>query len=89
MNAIVSVVGKNTVGILATVSNECAKYNANIVDVSQTIINEYFTMFMIVNIEKLSVSFIEFVDILTELGKEKNLEIHAMHEDIFNLMHKI
>jgi ACT domain-containing protein len=89
MNAIVSVVGKNTVGILATVSNECAKYNADIVDVSQTIINEYFTMFMIVNIEKLSVSFIEFVDILTELGKEKNLEIHAMHEDIFNLMHKI
>ena len=89
MNAIVSVVGKNTVGILATVSSECAKYNANIVDVSQTIINEYFTMFMIVNIEKLSVSFIEFVDILTELGKEKNLEIHAMHEDIFNLMHKI
>jgi ACT domain-containing protein len=89
MNAIVSVVGKNTVGILAAVSSECAKYNANIVDVSQTIINEYFTMFMIVNIEKLSVSFIEFVDILTELGKEKNLEIHAMHEDIFNLMHKI
>jgi ACT domain-containing protein len=89
MNAIVSVVGKNTVGILATVSNECAKYNADIVDVSQTIINEYFTMFMIVNIEKLSVSFIEFVDILTEIGKEKNLEIHAMHEDIFNLMHKI
>ena len=89
MNAIVSVVGKNTVGILATVSNECAKYNADIVDVSQTIINEYFTMFMIVNIEKLNVSFIEFVDILTDLGKEKNLEIHAMHEDIFNLMHKI
>ncbi len=89
MNAIVSVVGKNTVGILATVSSECAKYNADIVDVSQTIINEYFTMFMIVNIEKLNVSFIEFVDILTDLGKEKNLEIHAMHEDIFNLMHKI
>ena len=89
MNAIVSVVGKNTVGILATVSSECAKYNADIVDVSQTIINEYFTMFMIVNIEKLSVSFIQFVDILTDLGKEKNLEIHAMHEDIFNLMHKI
>ena len=89
MNAIVSVVGKNTVGILATVSNECAKYNADIVDVSQTIINEYFTMFMIVNIEKLNVSFNEFVDILTDLGKEKNLEIQAMHEDIFNLMHKI
>ena len=89
MNAIVSVVGKNTVGILATVSNECAKYNADIIDVSQTIINDYFTMFMIVNIEKLNISFIDFVDILTELGKKKNLDIHAMHEDIFNLMHKI
>ncbi len=89
MKAIVSVVGKNTVGILAAVSNECAKYNADIIDVSQTIINDYFTMFMIVNIEKLNISFIDFVDVLTKLGEEKNLDIHAMHEDIFNLMHKI
>ena len=89
MNAVVSVVGKDTVGILASVSNECAKYNANIVDVSQTIIDEYFTMFMIINIDNLSIDFIEMVDLLTNLGEQKNLKIHVMHEDIFNLMHKI
>ena len=89
MNAIVSVVGKNTVGILAAVSSECAKYNADIVDVSQTIINEYFTMFMMVEIDKLSVDFNDFVDDLVNEGKKENLNIHVMHEDIFNLMHKI
>ena len=89
MNAVVSVVGKDTVGILASISNECAKYNANIVDVSQTIIDEYFTMFMIINIDNLSIDFIEMVDLLTNLGEQKNLKIHVMHEDIFNLMHKI
>ena len=89
MNAILSVVGKDTVGILASVSVKCAEYNANVIDVSQTVINEYFAMFMFINIDNLSIEFNDFVDELTNLGKEKNLEIHVMHEDIFNLMHKI
>ena len=89
MNAIVSVVGKDAVGILANVSTECAKYKANVIEVTQTIIDEYFAMFMIINIDKLSIEFNFFVDKLVELGKEKALEIHVMHEDIFNLMHKI
>ena len=89
MNAVLSVVGKDTVGILAKVSGKCAEFNANVTDVSQTIINEFFTMFMIVNIDNLSIEFVDFVDNLTKFGKEKNWEIHVMHEDIFNLMHKI
>ena len=89
MNAIVSVVGKDAVGILANVSAECAKYKANVIEVTQTIIDEYFAMFMIINIDKLSIEFNFFVDKLVELGKEKASEIHVMHEDIFNLMHKI
>ena len=89
MNAIVSVVGKDTVGILANVSVKCAEYNANVIDVSQTVINEYFAMFMFINIDKLTIDFNDFVDELIKLGKEKQLEIHVMHEDIFNLMHKI
>lgn len=89
MNAIVSVVGKDTVGILASVSVKCAEYNANVIDVSQTVINEYFAMFMFINIDKLSINFNDFVDELVSLGKEKNLEIHVMHEEIFNMMHKI
>ena len=89
MNAIISVVGKDQVGILSFVSSKCSKNNANIVEVSQTIIDKYFTMFMMVNIDKLNVDFTDFVDELVNDGKNENLEIHVMHEDIFNLMHKI
>lgn len=89
MKAVVSVVGKDSVGILAAVASKCAEYKANIDDVNQTIIEDYFTMFMIINIDELTIEFNTFVDKITELGKEKNLEIHCMHEDIFNLMHRI
>ena len=89
MNAVLSVVGKDTVGILAKVSGKCSEYNANVIDVSQTIINEYFAMFMVINIDKLSIDFNDFVDSLAKIGLESGLEIHVMHEDIFNLMHKI
>lgn len=89
MNAVLSVVGKDAVGILAAVSSKCAEYKANVTDVTQTIISEYFMMFMMVNIDQLSIEFTDFVDEIVKMGKEKNLEIHVMHEDIFNLMHKI
>ncbi len=89
MNAVLSVFGKDTVGILAMVSAECAEYKANIVEVTQTVIKDYFAMFMVINIDSLSCDFNHFVDSCTSLGKQKALEIHVMHEDIFNLMHKI
>jgi len=89
MNAVLSVVGKDTVGILASVASKCSEYNANVIDVSQTVINEYFAMFMFINIDDLTIDFNDFVDELVRLGKNKALEIHVMHEDIFNLMHKI
>ena len=57
MNAVVSVVGKDTVGILASVAGKCTEYNANVIDVSQTVIDEYFAMFMFINIDKLSIDF--------------------------------
>lgn len=89
MNAVLSVVGKDAVGILAAVSSKCAEYKANVTDVTQTIVSEYFMMFMMVNIDQLSIEFTDFVDEIVKMGKDKNLEIHVMHEDIFNLMHKI
>lgn len=89
MNAVLSVVGKDTVGILASVASKCAEYKANVIDVSQTVIDEYFAMFMFINIDQLSIEFNNFVDELVNLGKAKGLDIHVMHEDIFNLMHKI
>ncbi len=76
-------------GIIAKVSAVCATYNANITEITQSVLHEYFAMIMLCDISDLSVSFSTFSDKMTELGKASNLEIHAMHEDIFNSMHKI
>ncbi|MBG9978268.1 ACT domain-containing protein [Ruoffia tabacinasalis] len=87
MQAVITVIGKDKVGILAEIAKQCAMHNANIVDVEQTIMQDFFTMVMLVNIDKLSVEFEEFkkntIDSLPEM------EIHVMHEDIFNSMHRI
>ena len=87
MRAIISVVGKDHIGILADVANKCKKYDANIVDVSQTVLQEFFTMIMLVEME--NTNFLNFVDYIQEYGKANNLKIHVMHEDIFNAMHTI
>ena len=89
MKAVITVTGKDSVGIIAKVSTECAKYDANIVDISQSVLNEYFAMIMIVDIERATIPFSSFVDVMAELGSNEGLVIHTMHEDIFNSMHKI
>lgn len=89
MNAVITVVGKDSVGILAKVSTECAKFNINITDVTQSVLSDTFCMIMIVNIEKINTEFGVFADEIAKVGKEQNLVIHAMHEDIFNSMHRI
>ena len=89
MKAVVSVIGRDSVGIIAKISAGCAKYSANIVDISQTVLNEYFTMMMIVDIDNLSIPFNEFVDKMTAEGAGNGLDVHVMHEDIFNSMHRI
>ena len=89
MNAVVSVVGKDAVGIIAKVSAVCAEYNANILDITQKVLHGYFTMIMIVEIDQLNTPFADFIDRMEHLGKENALDIHTMHEDIFNAMHRI
>ena len=89
MKAVITVTGKDSVGIIAGVSSECAKYGANIVEISQSVLKEYFAMIMVVDIDDLSVPFTQMVDEFTKLGQENGLDIRAMHEDIFNSMHKI
>ena len=89
MKAVITVTGKDSVGIIAKVSAECAKYDANIVDISQSVLSEYFAMIMLADIDALKVTFSEFVDIMSELGRERALSINVMHEDIFNTMHHI
>ncbi len=89
MRAVLTVIGKDTVGILAGISVACAKRNVNISDVSQTIMQDLFCMIMMCDITDISVPFDSFVDEITALGKERGLSIHVMHEDIFNAMHTI
>ena len=89
MKAVVSVIGKDSVGIIAKVSSGCAEFGANILDISQTVLAEYFTMIMIVDIDNLTISFNAFVDRMAEYGKAAGLDVNVMHEDIFNSMHRI
>lgn len=87
MKAVITVVGKDTVGILAKVSTVCSEYDANIVEVSQRVLQDMFAMIMLVELGKKN--FGELSSTLEKLGDENNLKIHSMHEDIFNSMHKI
>lgn len=89
MRAVVAVIGKDTVGILAKVSGICAECNANVMDVTQTIMQDLFAMTMLIEISSLSIDYIDFADRLTKAGKDMGLQVHVMHEDIFNSMHKI
>ena len=89
MKAVITVVGHDTVGILAKVAAVCAEHNANIVDVSQAVLSEMFTMVMIVDISDLTQDFSELQNDLNKLGDEIGMKIHTMHEDIFNSMHRI
>lgn len=89
MKAVITVVGKDSVGILAKVSGECAKYNVNILEVSQTILQDMFCMIMMGDVDKLNVPFGQFSDAMAELGNGINMSIRVMHEDIFNSMHRI
>lgn len=89
MNAVITVVGHDTKGIISKVSTKCAEVGANIVEISQSVLKEYFAMIMVVNIDDISVPFTQVVDEFAKLGKENGLDIRTMHEDIFNSMHKI
>ena len=89
MKAVVTVTGKDSVGIIASVSALCAEYNGNIIDITQSVLSEYFAMIMLVEVDQLKIPFADFADKLAAAGKEKGLDIRAMHEDIFNTMHHV
>ena len=89
MRAIVTVVGKDTVGIFAKVSSFIAEHNVNIDGVSQTVLKDTFCMIMSVDVSNCTVSFGEFAESIKVAGEKDGLAIHAMHEDIFNSMHRI
>ena len=89
MKAIVTVIGKDRVGITAAVCALLAQHNINILDISQTVLQEYFTMVMLVDTAACTASVGEMADILEQAGKDQNLSIRIQREDIFNAMHRI
>ena len=89
MKAIVTVIGKDKPGIIAKVSSALAENQVNIEDISQTLMQDNFTMLMLCDLSKATVSLSKLQIQLVELGKDIGVSIHVQHEDIFNAMHKI
>ena len=89
MKAVVTVTGKDKVGIIAMASRESARFDVNIIDISQTVMKEYFAMIMLVELDHLNCDFSAFVNAMKTTGEENGVDIRVMHEDIFNTMHKI
>ena len=89
MKAIITVIGKDQVGIMYGVSGVLNDLGVNIEDVTQTIMQDYFTMLMLVRIDEAKAGFRQVSDALEALGKEKGLSIRIQKEEIFDTMHKI
>lgn len=86
---VITVVGKDTVGIIAKVCTFLAENDVNILDISQTIVQDYFNMMMIVDSNKSKKSFGDLSDEIAKLGEEIGVQIKMQSEDIFNIMHRI
>ena len=89
MKAVVTVVGKDRVGIIADVCAALASYNVNILDISQTVMQDFFTMTMLIDLSVCEKAFAEVSDSLDAKGKEMGLIIRIQREDIFDRMHRI
>lgn len=89
MRAVITVIGHDTVGIISHFSALCAEENVNILDISQSVLKDFFAMIMLVDISGCKVDFSTFIDKAGEMGKLTGTSVHVQHEDIFNSMHKI
>lgn len=89
MKAIVTVIGKDRVGIIAAVCNALSQRNVNVLDISQTIMQEYFTMTMLVDVSAAAVPFAQLKEELSSLGEAQGLDIRIQLADIFNAMHRL
>lgn len=89
MKAVVTVVGKDQVGIIAHVCMHLADFNVNVLDISQTVMQGYFTMMMVVDVDGCNVPLGELSSAMERAGNEKNLSIRVQRADIFEAMHQI
>ena len=89
MKAIVTVIGKDRVGIIAGVCVDLAAFNVNVLDISQTVMQGYFTMMMATDVSACNLPLAELVSAMDAVGKEMGLSIRVQREDIFEAMHRI
>ena len=89
MNAVVTVVGKDRVGIIAAVRTQLSDYQVNVLDISQTVMQGYFTMMMVVDVSASTIPVAELAKTLEEKGKEMQLSIRLQREDIYEAMHRV
>lgn len=89
MRAIVTVIGEDRVGIIASVCSQLSDQNINVLDITQTVLADYFTMIMLVDTASCKISFADLACFLEDAGKEIGLSIHMQREDIFQAMHRI
>ncbi len=89
MKAVVTVVGKDQVGIIAGVCTQLASYNVNVLDISQTVMQGYFTMMMVVDVSAANLPLAELAKQIEDRGREMNLSIRLQREDIFEAMHRV
>ena len=89
MKAIVTVVGKDRVGIIASVCTALAEYNVNVLDISQTVMQGYFTMMMATEVSMCKIPLADLVTKMEGIGKEMGLSIRVQREDIFEAMHRV
>lgn len=89
MRAIVTVTGKDKTGIIAGVSAALSAFGVNILDISQTVLQEYFAMIMLVDLDSCTASFTELSDRLNDTGKDIGMDIRIMREEIFDAMHRL
>lgn len=89
MRAVITVIGKDMIGILAKVAGICTEADANVIEVSQSVLQDLFAMIMLVDLSHLKTDFGSFSATITQAGQEMGLSAHVMHEDLFNSMHRI
>ncbi len=89
MKAVVTVVGKDRVGIIAQVCTQLAEYNVNVLDIRQSVLQGFFTMMMVVDVESANLPLAQVAQQLEEKGKQMGLSIRLQRQDIFDAMHKI
>ncbi len=89
MKAIVSVFARDSKGIIAYITALLAEKDINVLDISQTLLQEYFAMIMLVDLSDCGLPFVELSRWLVEKGRERGLDVHIQRQDIFDAMHKV